>query len=100
MSYRPEAVAAAGHRTVLIGNYGNFGLTWRGDFSLVELVRAHQWKDFARELHEVARESNRSLVRTLAGDVVMPAAPIRLRRLIYRLRGRDPDSVAHYSALN
>ncbi len=98
--YRPEAVAAAGHRTVLIGNYGNFGLTWRGDFSLVELVRAHQWKDFARELHEVARESNRSLVRTLAGDVVMPAAPIWLRRLIYRLRGRDPDSVAHYSALN
>jgi asparagine synthase (glutamine-hydrolysing) len=98
--YRPEAVAAAGHRAVLIGNYGNFGLTWGGNFSLVELVRAHQWKDFARELHDVARESNRSLVRTLAGDVVMPAAPIWLRRLIYRLRGRDPDSVAHYSALN
>src|SRR5205823_11829773 len=37
---------------------------------------------------------------TLAGDVLMPAAPDPLRRLIYRLRGRDPDNVARYSAIN
>jgi asparagine synthase (glutamine-hydrolysing) len=30
----------------------------------------------------------------------MPTMPRALRRLAYRLRGRDPDSVAHYSALN
>jgi asparagine synthase (glutamine-hydrolysing) len=32
--------------------------------------------------------------------VIMPAAPLWMRRLIYRLRGRDPDSVAQHSALN
>jgi asparagine synthase (glutamine-hydrolysing) len=98
--YKPEAVAAAGHHAILIGNYGNFGLTWAGRFSLLELLRTGQWRSFARDLPAVARESERSVTRTLAGDVVMHGAPIWLRRLIYRLRGRDPDSVAHYSALN
>lgn len=98
--YKPEAVAAAGHRTVLIGNYGNFGLTWAGRFSLLELLRAGKWISFAHELRAVARESERSLARTFAGDVVMQSVPVSLRRLIYRLRGHDPDSVANHSALN
>ena len=98
--YQPEAVAAAGHRTVLIGNYGNFGLTWAGRFSLLELLRAGKWISFAHELRAVARESERSFARTFAGDVVMQSAPASLRRLIYRLRGHDPDSVASHSALN
>jgi asparagine synthase (glutamine-hydrolysing) len=98
--YLPEAVAAAGHRALLIGNYGNFGLTWDGRLSLVELFRARQWHGFARELRAAARLSNRSLVRTFAGDLVMPTSPVWLRRIIHRVRGRDPDSVAHHSALN
>jgi asparagine synthase (glutamine-hydrolysing) len=98
--YLPEAVAAAGHQALLIGNYGNFGLTWDGRLSLVELFRARQWHGFAHELRAAARHSNRSLARTFAGDIVMPTAPDWLRRLIYRMRGHDPDSVAHYSALN
>ena len=95
-----EAVAAAGHQALLIGNYGNFGLTWDGRLSLVELLRARQWHSFAVELRAAARHTNRSLARTFAGDVVMPTVPDWLRRLIYRMRGHDPDSVAHYSALN
>jgi asparagine synthase (glutamine-hydrolysing) len=98
--YLPEAVTAAGHQALLIGNYGNFGLTWDGRLSLVELFRARQWHAFAFELRAAARRSNRGLARTFAGDLVMPTAPVWLRRLIYRMRGRDPDSVAHYSALN
>ncbi len=95
-----EAVAGAGHRALLIGNYGNFGLTWWGSFSLLALLREGQWAAFAHELTATARESGRSLARTFAGDVLMPGAPTRLRRLVYRLRGRDPDSAARFSALN
>src|SRR4029077_18428653 len=45
-------------------------------------------------------KSNRGLARSFAGDVIMPTVPFWMRRLIHRSRGRDPDSVAHHSALN
>jgi asparagine synthase (glutamine-hydrolysing) len=95
-----DAVAAAGHRVVLIGNYGNFGLTWGGNFALLALLRAGAWREFGHELHASARVSRRSLVRTFAGDVLVPGAPAILRRATNLMRGRNPDSVAHYSALN
>src|SRR5262249_40663909 len=95
-----DAVAKGGHRALLVGLAGNFGLTWWGSFALAALLRSGQWSKFAHELRATARESGRGSARTLAGDILMPAAPARLRRLIYRLRGRDPDSVARYSALN
>jgi asparagine synthase (glutamine-hydrolysing) len=40
------------------------------------------------------------MARIFAGEVLMPTLPMGLRRLAYRLRGRDPDSVAQHSALN
>jgi asparagine synthase (glutamine-hydrolysing) len=99
-AYLSDAISDAGHRTLLIGNAGNFGLTWWGSFSLVELLRSGQWNAFQHELRAVARESDRNLARTFAGDVLMLTAPVWLRDLIYRLRGRDPHSPARYSALN
>jgi asparagine synthase (glutamine-hydrolysing) len=99
-AHLPDAVAASGHRTLLIGNYGNFGLTWLGSFSLLELFRARRWREFVREWGAVAREGDQSLLRALAANVVVPSASRRMRRVIYRLRGRDPDSVAQHSALN
>jgi asparagine synthase (glutamine-hydrolysing) len=98
--YLPEAVTAAGHRALLIGNLGNFGLTWWGRLSLVELFRERRWKSFAHELRAVARANNQTLGRAFFAGFVMATAPSGLRRLIYRLRGRDPDSVAAHSALN
>jgi asparagine synthase (glutamine-hydrolysing) len=95
-----DAVTAAGHRVVHIGNYGNFGLTWGGNFALLTLLRAGAWREFGHELRASARFGQRSLVRTFAGDVLIPGAPATLRRAINRMRGRNPDSVAHYSALN
>jgi asparagine synthase (glutamine-hydrolysing) len=95
-----DALEAGGHRVVVIGNYGDLGLSWWGPLSLLALIRGGQWGSFGRELRAVARESGRSLARTFAGDVVVPAAPPWMRRLIYRARGRDPDSVAQHSALN
>ena len=95
-----DAIDAGGYQTLLIGNAGNFGLTWSGRFSLIELLRSGQWRTFAHEWRAAARESDRSMARTFAGDVIMSTAPARLRRLIYRMRGFDPDSVADHSALN
>jgi asparagine synthase (glutamine-hydrolysing) len=95
-----DAVVAEKHRALLLGTQGNFGLTWSGSFSLLALIDAGQWGTFAHELSAAARHSGRGLLRTFASDVVMPAAPLWLRRLIHRLRGRDPDNVNHYSALN
>ena len=95
-----DEATRSGHRVLLIGDMGNFGLTWGGVFSLIELLRAGEWGRFVPALRATARESGRGLARTLAGDVLIPAAPARLRRLVHRLRGRDPDRVARYSALN
>jgi asparagine synthase (glutamine-hydrolysing) len=95
-----DAITSAGHRVLQIGSFGNFGLSWWGNLSLVALLRERRWGAFRRELSAVARQSNRGLPRTFAADVLLPTMPMPLRRLIYRLRGRDPDSVAHFSALN
>jgi asparagine synthase (glutamine-hydrolysing) len=93
-------VQAAGHRVMLLGSYGNFGLTWEGLLSLAVLLRGRQWQSFAHEVRAAARENNFSLARIVAGGVIVPMAPFWMRRLINRLRGRDPDSVARHSALN
>jgi asparagine synthase (glutamine-hydrolysing) len=93
-------VQAAGHRVMLLGSYGNLGLTWEGLLSLAVLLRGRQWQRFAHEVGAVARENDFSLARTVVGGVVVPMAPFWMRRLINRLRGRDPDSVARHSALN
>ena len=95
-----DAVAGTGHRSLLIGSFGNSGLTWTGRCSLVSLLQHGRLGTFLRELPAVARESNRSSARTFAAEVLMPTMPMPLRRFAHRLRGRDPDSVAYYSALN
>lgn len=94
-----DAVSAAQSPVLLIGNRGNYGLTWPGILSLLELLRAGQWATFARDLRASARESKRSLPRTFASDIILRAAPAGLQRLISRLRGHD-QSVAAYSALS
>src|SRR5439155_18881194 len=80
-AYLCDAAAGSGHRSLLIGTLGNFGLSWAGRFALPALLRRGRPGAFAREWRASARESGRSLARTLAGNVVMPAAPDWLRRL-------------------
>jgi asparagine synthase (glutamine-hydrolysing) len=95
-----DAAAAAGHRVVLTGAAGNYGLSWNGRFSLLALLRRGQWATFGHDFLAVAREMNRPLARVFASDVILPASPLGLRSRIHRLRGRDPDDVASYSLLN
>src|ERR1700722_4950074 len=58
-------VQAAGHRVMLLGSYGNLGLTWEGLLSLAVLLRGRQWQSFAHEVRAVARENDLSLARTV-----------------------------------
>jgi asparagine synthase (glutamine-hydrolysing) len=98
--YLYDAAAAAGHRALLVGSRGNCGLSWNGRFSLLALLRSGQWTAFGPELLAVARNTHRGLARTFASDIVWPGSPAWLRRFGHRLRGRDPDDVAWYTALN
>jgi asparagine synthase (glutamine-hydrolysing) len=92
--------ATAKHRTLLDGGHGNLGLSWDGGDDLYDLFRTGRWIDLVRELRATARHDRRKITRTFYSEVVDRALPHRLRRLVYRLRGRDPDSVARFSALN
>ena len=92
--------ATAKHRTLVDGTHGNLGLSWHGKDDLYDLFRTGRWIDLGRELRATARHDSRKIARTFYSEVVDRALPHRLRRLVYRLRGRDPDSVARFSALN
>jgi asparagine synthase (glutamine-hydrolysing) len=95
-----DAVAAAGHRVLLTGRSGNYGLSWNGRFSLLALLRRGRWAALASEFAAVARGNKRGLTGTFMYDIVWPGSPVWLRRLGHRLRRRDPDDVSQYSALS
>lgn len=98
--YIYDAAAEAGHSAMLVGTSGNFGLSWSGQHSLLALLRAGRWRTFATEFRAEARADGQGVLRTLATRIVLPGSPPPLRRQLYRLLGRDPDSVARFSALN
>jgi len=95
-----DAVHAGGYGALLTGNLGNYGLSWSGRFSLLELLRAGAPSAFLRELRAVSRQSGRSPLRAFAGDVVLPSVPTPVGRAIARLRGRKLDGSSISRALN
>ncbi len=99
-AFLKDAVIAAGHPVQLEGRGGNLGLTWKGNCSLLALLRGRQWGTFAREFVAVARNNKHGLARTFASDILWPGAPDSLRRFGHRLRGRDVIGISHHSALN
>jgi asparagine synthase (glutamine-hydrolysing) len=95
-----DAVAADSHRLLLDGAYGNLGLTWDGKFALRALLRRRDWRALARELPLMAAEDGVGPARILMSHLLVPSVPATVSRLVHHLRGRDPRSVARYSALN
>jgi asparagine synthase (glutamine-hydrolysing) len=95
-----DVVAADSHRLLLDGAYGNVGLTWDGKFALRALLRERDWRAVAREVPLMAAEDGVGPARILMSHILLPSAPAPVSRLAHRLRGRDPRSVARYSALN
>jgi asparagine synthase (glutamine-hydrolysing) len=87
-------------RVFMAGTRGNFGLSWDGLFSLVELLKAGRMTAFARELAATAKQSGRGMARTFVDEVVRRTAPDSLYRLYHRVRGRNPDDITRYSLLN
>lgn len=87
-------------RVYMAGISGNFGLSWDGLFSLVELLKSGRMTTFAHELAATAKQSGRGLTRTFVDEVARRTAPDSLYRLYHRVRGRNPDDVARFSALN
>ena len=94
------ATATAKHRTLLDGTCGNLGLSWDGQDALFDLFRTRQLPRFIKELSATARRDGRGIARTFYTGVMSRAMPHRVRRMVYRLKGQDPDSVERYSALN
>jgi len=95
-----EDAMAPDAQTHLVGVYGNFGLTWDGLFSLVELLKSFHLRKFSREVGATARESGQSVMRTLKAEVGRRLMPDSLYRSHHRLRGRNPDDVTRFSLLN
>lgn len=95
-----DAVAAAGHRAFAQGEFGNYGLTWHGAGVLPALLRRGEWRSFVNELGAFAAERDHSRGRAFVSHILIANGPAALRRLAHRLCGRDPDSIARYSALN
>lgn len=93
-------VGEAGHTALLLGTSGNFGLTWRGSHALLTLLRSGRIGAFARELSAAARTTKRGAIGAVATHLVWPVAPLPLRRLLYRLRGVDPDAPSQFTPLN
>ncbi|PTS75803.1 hypothetical protein DBR17_15305, partial [Sphingomonas sp. HMWF008] len=95
-----DAAARDGHRVLLTGSAGNFGLTWGGAMSLIGLLRQGRVAAFQRELRCVARETGETPWQILKSEVVRRALPVEGRWLIERLRGRDPHDIARHSSLS
>lgn len=95
-----DAVAAALHPALLVGSAGNIGLSWDGSFSLLTLLREGRFRTLASDLSAIAQDNERGLMRTLFGELVLPGLPRAARRAIHQWRGRPPEGVGRYSALN
>lgn len=95
-----DAVAAANHPALIAGDAGNLCLTWEGRFSIRALLREGRWRALANDLSVIARRNRRSRAQTLFAEVALAGAPVWFRRAVHRMRGRAPDAVERYSALN
>ena len=95
-----DAVAGGRHPVLVDGLHGNLGLTWNGEGVLGELLRRGEWHRFRQELAALAAERGHGLPRTFLSHVVISNMPAAVHRVVHRLRGRDPRSVADYSPLN
>jgi asparagine synthase (glutamine-hydrolysing) len=94
-----EAIAKGGYKAMLMGNMGNFGLTWDGKFALPVHLKNGHLRAFARDLKARARVRSRGLAETFAADVIQPMLPNFLAPLAWRIADPARSSIARFSAL-
>lgn len=83
-----EAIAADGHKVVLSGSAGNFGLSWAGHDLLPQLAGQCRFLTLLREAQAMARHQQSSISRILAHELVMPFLPPPVKRAVAKLCGR------------
>ena len=77
-----------GIETLLIGQFGNFSISYSGDRALQSLLREGRFVDFARLASDLHRHGPRRW-RSLVHELVRPWMPVRARHAIDRLRGQS-----------
>jgi asparagine synthase (glutamine-hydrolysing) len=76
-----------GIETLLIGQLGNFSISYSGDRALLSLLREGRFAASARLAWDLHREGPRRW-RSLVHEVLRPWMPVRARYAIDRIRGR------------
>jgi asparagine synthase (glutamine-hydrolysing) len=94
-----DAIAADGHKVVMHGAMGNMTTSWDGHLSLAELLGQGRWLDALTEAGFIARGDNRSRLRVLASEGVMPLLPPMVQRLAMKMRGMKPEDASGHSLL-
>lgn len=88
-----------GAQVVLGGVSGNYGLTWKGNAHLADLLCRGRWPGFARELFQHAVWSGTGLMPLLRQVGILAAPPV-VRRLVRRLEGRPTDPLPPWSPIH
>ncbi|MBF0333861.1 MAG: asparagine synthase, partial [Alphaproteobacteria bacterium] len=83
-----ERLRALGVGVVLTGNAGNLTLSWDGERSLADLFRSGRWIRLGHEAACLGRHTGRSIASVLRTQVAAPLAPLPMREMLRRLRGR------------
>ncbi|MCX5786313.1 MAG: asparagine synthase-related protein [Elusimicrobia bacterium] len=92
-----QAARQRGIGVILDGMQGNLTVSWEGSGLLPELLRGGRWARALREAQASARQNaNRSSLRILVGQGVMPLLPAPLRLAINWLRGKPENRITQH----
>lgn len=94
-----DAIAAEGHQVILNGTRGNDTISWDGRWSLSHLMQRWRLPSLITEARAIAGATERSLLRVLAGEALLPLLPAPAGRAVARLLGRSPEDVSAFSLL-
>lgn len=92
-----HAAKQRGVTVMLSAGKGNMSISYDGFGSLTDLARRGRWIALGRHMAALHRAGHGW--RTLAGRVILPALPRRLRQRTRRLIGRPEERLRDFSAL-
>jgi len=95
-----DRIVRARFPAMLVGSWGNYGLTWNGSFSLLALLREGKFYKFISELVALSRQSQIGIAKTFDNWVLRLAIPSKIRRMLYRRHGRALADISEYSSLS
>lgn len=88
-----------GHHTMLIGDYGNFTLSFDGLRGLGDIVRRGRFDKVFELLPRAARYRQGTIWGTLKAHVLLPALPPKLRSALWRWRNLGQEPSTKYASI-